>query len=77
MSSPEVASQSLAVLSALAVKIRLPSGLNTRVVNRTLMSKGGDELARGCVPKFGGVIRACRQDPSTVRTKFRVPMTPS
>ena len=33
------------------------------------MLKGGDELARGRIPELGGVVRACRQDPSTVRTK--------
>ena len=36
------------------------------------MVKGGDELARGRIPELGGVVRACRQDPSTVRTKRRV-----
>ena len=36
------------------------------------MSKGGDELARGRIPELGGLVRACRQDPSTVRTKRRV-----
>src|SRR5260370_401826 len=37
------------------------------------MVKGGDELARGRVPELGGVLRAGRQDPSTVRTERRVP----
>ena len=36
------------------------------------MVKGGDELARGRIPEFGGVVSACRQDPSTVRTKRRM-----
>ena len=33
------------------------------------MVKGGDELARGRIPELGGFVCACRQDPSTVRTK--------
>ena len=37
------------------------------------MSKGGDELARSRIPEFGGCVRACRQNPSTVRAKRRVP----
>ena len=37
------------------------------------MVKGGDELARGRIPELGGFVRACRQNPSTVRTKRRVP----
>ena len=37
------------------------------------MVKGGDELARGCIPELGGVVRARRQDPSTVRTKGCTP----
>ena len=36
------------------------------------MVKGGDELARGRIPELGGLVRARRQDPSTVRTKRRV-----
>ena len=36
------------------------------------MVKGGDEPARGRIPELGAVIRACRQDPSAVRTKRRV-----
>ena len=36
------------------------------------MSKGGDELARGRIPELGGLVRASRQDPSTVRTECRV-----
>ena len=39
MSLPEAASQSLAVLSVLAVRIRAPSGLNARVVHSSLMVK--------------------------------------
>ena len=72
MSLPEAASQSLAVLSALAVRIRAPSGLNAACVNSILMGKGGDELARGRIPELGGLVRARRQDPSTVRTKRRM-----
>ena len=36
------------------------------------MVKGGDQLARGRIPELGGVVSACRQDPSTVRTKCRM-----
>ena len=36
------------------------------------MVKGGDELARGRIPELGSFVRACRQDPSAVRTKRRV-----
>ena len=35
------------------------------------MFKGSDELARGRIPELGGLVRACRQDPSAVRTKHR------
>ena len=66
---PEDASQSLAVLSRLAVRIRVPSGLNAASLDLILMVKGGDELARGRIPKLGAAIRARRQNPSTVRTK--------
>ena len=69
MSLPEAASQSLAVLSALAVRIRVPSGLNAALYDATLMVKGGDELARGRIPELGSFVSACRQDPSTVGTK--------
>ena len=72
MSLPEAASQSLAVLSPLAVRIRAPSGLNSASANDTLMVKGGDEFAGGRIPELGGLVPACRQDPSTVRTKRRV-----
>ena len=72
MSLPEAASQSLAVLSALAVRIRVPSGTKRRVLDLILMVKGGDQLARGRIPELGGFVRACRQDPSAVRTKRRV-----
>ena len=58
MSLPEAASQSLAVLSALAVRIRAPSGLNAASVNHILMGKGGDELARGRIPELGGCCSA-------------------
>ena len=37
------------------------------------MGKGGDEFARGRIPELGTVIRARRQDPSTVRAKNRRP----
>ena len=33
------------------------------------MGKGSDQLARGHIPELGGLVRARRQDPSTVRTK--------
>ena len=69
---PEAASQSLAVLSLLAVRIRAPSGLNATSSDLILMVKGGDELARGRIPELGGFVRARRQDPSTVRTERRV-----
>ena len=36
------------------------------------MGKGGDELGRGCIPEFGGVVGARREDPRTVRTKRRL-----
>src|SRR5271165_500144 len=36
------------------------------------MGKGGEELARGRIPELGGLVRACRQDPSTVRTKRHI-----
>ena len=72
MSLPEPASQSLAVLSALAVRIRAPSGLNAACQTQTLMSEGGDELARSRIPEFGSFVPACRQDSSTVRTKRRL-----
>ena len=36
------------------------------------MVKGGDELARGRIPELGGVVSACSQDPSTVRTEPRM-----
>src|SRR5258707_1120849 len=39
------------------------------------MGKGGHQLARGRIPKLGGLVPARRQDPSTVRTKRRVPNT--
>ena len=60
MSLPEAASQSLAVLSALAVRIRAPSGLNAAQYDAILMGKGGDKLARGRIPELGGIVRACR-----------------
>ena len=40
------------------------------------MDKGGYQLARGRIPELGGVIRARRQDPSTVGTERRVPAYP-
>ena len=36
------------------------------------MGEGGDQFARSRIPELGGVIRACRQNPSAVRTKRRV-----
>ena len=35
------------------------------------MVKGGDKVARGRIPELGSLVFACRQDPSTVRTKRR------
>ena len=72
MSLPEATSQSLAVLIAPAVRIRAPSGLNARAVT-TLMGKGGDELARGRIPEFGGFVCARRQNFEPVRTKRPLP----
>ena len=73
ISLPEAASQSLAVSSALAVRIRAPSGLNAPLSDPiTRMGKGSDELARGRIPELRGIVCACRQDPSTIRTKRRV-----
>ena len=71
MSLPEAASQSLAVLSLLAVRIRAPSGLNSASVDLVLMTKRDDQLAGGRIPELGGFVSACRQDPSAVRTKNR------
>ena len=59
MSLPEAASQSLAVLSALAVRIRAPSGLNAASLTLILMGKGGHKLARGRIPELGAVICPC------------------
>ena len=39
------------------------------------MGNGGDKFARGRIPELGGFVFACRQDPSTVRTKRPVPDT--
>ena len=72
MSLPEAASQSLAVLSELAVRIRVPVWAECSVVDLILMVKGGHKLARGSIPELGTVIRARCQDPSTVRTKCSV-----
>ena len=36
------------------------------------MVERGNQLARGRIPELGGFVPACRQDPSTVRTKRRV-----
>ena len=67
---PDAASQSLAVLSQLAVRIRAPSGLNSALYDLALMRKGGDQLAGGRIPQFGGAVPARRQDPTAVRTKL-------
>ena len=57
----------------IAVRIRAPSGLNAPYMTlESGIGQGGDELARGRIPELGGCIRACRQDPSTIRTKGRV-----
>ena len=37
------------------------------------MGKGADQLARDRIPELGSLVCARRQDPSTVRTKRRVP----
>ena len=37
------------------------------------MGKRGDELAGGRIPELGATIRACRKNPSAVRTKRRIP----
>ena len=71
MSLPEAASQSFAVLSALAVRIQAPSGLNA-ARETLLMGEGDDELARGRIPEFAGFVPARGQDASTVRTKRRI-----
>ena len=42
------------------------------MIETILMGKGGNGLARGCIPELGGFVRARRQDPSTVRTKRRI-----
>src|SRR5258708_8190100 len=36
------------------------------------MVKGNDQLTRGRIPKLGGFVSACCQDPSTVRTELRL-----
>ena len=36
------------------------------------MGEGGDQFVRSRIPKLGGFVPACRQDPSTVRAKRRV-----
>ena len=41
-------------------------------MDNTLMGKGGDQLAGGRVPELGSFVPACRQDPSTIRTKVHV-----
>ena len=69
MSFPEAASQSLAVSSALAVRIRAAVGTKHRFEDLILMVKGGDVFARGRIPELGGFVRTGRQDPHTVRTK--------
>ena len=35
------------------------------------MVKRGNQLAEGRIPKLGGFVPACCQDPRTVRTKSR------
>lgn len=35
----------------------------------TKMIKRGNQLAGGRIPKLGGFVPACRQDPSAVRTE--------
>src|SRR6516162_2008137 len=36
------------------------------------MIKGSDRLARGRIPKLGGFVLACREDPSSVGTELRL-----
>ena len=36
------------------------------------MLKGGDEFAGGRIPELGGIVPACRQDPTAVQTKRRI-----
>ena len=72
MSLPEAASQSLAV--RVSACRQDPSTVRTkrRDANPILVSKRGDEFARGRIPELGGFVRARRQDPSTVGTKRRI-----
>ena len=37
------------------------------------MGKRGDQLTRTRVPEFGGFVRACCEDPSTIRAKRHSP----
>ena len=75
MSLPEAASQSLAVLSALAVRIRAPSGLNATTSPISLSDKeailwakeaislpevASDWRTESLAPMLGGVVRARR-----------------
>ncbi len=68
---PEAASQSLAVLSALAVRIRVTVGTKRRIGDPILMVKRADQLPGGRIPKLGGFVCAPRQDPSAVPTERR------
>ena len=72
MSSPEAALPELGGI--VRARRQDPSTVRTKrhILNGILMSKGGDQFARGRIPEFGGFVRACRQDPSAVRTKRRV-----
>ncbi len=69
MSLPEAASHSLAVLSALPVRIRAPSGLNTAALTSSRWAKEAMSLPEVGIPELGGFVRTRRQDPSTIRTK--------
>ena len=43
-----------------------------RMIDNTLMGKGGDQLARARVPELGSLVPACREGSSTIRTKVHV-----
>jgi len=71
MSSPEAASQSLAVVVRACRQD--PSTVRTKrgVHDTTMMIKRGNEFAGCRIPELSSVVCACRHDPSTVRTERR------
>src|SRR6516164_10591076 len=69
MSLPEVASQSLAVLSFPAVRIRVPSALNAACRTSSEWLNEARSFPGSCIPKLGSFVRACSHDPSTIRTE--------